>query len=492
MSLNKELGLGKVRLDTLRRSVFPYMPLYRQPTIDAVAVEIRGRLVVSHNPALGIPLETLGFFAFHYSASNLTVRFAHPKYMVVGINLPPKSTEEELRTIAKSLGDEAKRYGVKVTGGHTGVYKGLSIPLVSVTCLGKQLRRPVSPSLGDLIVVVGEVGAEAVWLQSLSDRSSNSSGGEETWGKLTPLPPSLRLATVKDVRLMHDVSEGGVATALYEIAEDTGSKLEVQSNSMPYHKEARKLSEDLLRIPSYGAIIAVVKKDALEKISKLCKEMGYSYAEVGKIRKGSGAYVDGVRIESIERTELDQIYGFFGREPDRTKQKLAEALMGMERHAHISRLIPEVGTSMVYSKHRPQSLSDLAGLNGRVVVSRGMPKVCGEVTYGGSKHVGAVLVEAAKLNPEIRAAVNVKGQEEVVNVLESIGIRVCRVPSVRTEAACPVAAFIKDSKKLSDAYYHPGSHGIEPSIVILSRTPQELLDILVKASEQIGNNRFIQ
>jgi hydrogenase maturation factor/predicted fused transcriptional regulator/phosphomethylpyrimidine kinase len=492
MGVARQLDLGKVRPAILRRSVFPYIPLYRQPTLDAAAVEITGNMVISHNPALGTPLETVGFFAFHYSASNLAMRFARPEYMVVGLNLPPQSTEEDLRLIAKSLGDEAAQYGVKAVGGHTGVYKGLSIPLVSVTCFGKQLRNPVPPSPGDLVVVVGEVGAEAVWLRSLSSNGTDPRGDEGIWRTLTPLSASLSLAMVKDVRLMHDVSEGGVGTALHELAADTGWKLDVKSNSLPYHAETRKLRADLLRIPSYGALIAVVKRDALDKIARLCKRAGFSCTKVGTVRKGRGAYVDGVRVRSIERTELDQIYGSFRSAVDATKQQLTDALAGMERHASIARLIPQVGTSMVYSKPCPESLTDVAGLDGRVVVSQRRPKVCGEVTYGGSKHVGAVLLEAAKLNPAIRAAVNIRGGEGVASVLESMGIRVCRVPSIRTNAACPVAAFIQDTKKLSDAYYHRGNQGIEPSIVILSRTPQQLLDILVQASEHVGNNRFVQ
>ena len=491
--MDRALDLGKVRSDILKSSVFPYIPLYKPPTLDAAAVKISGNTVIAHNPALGTPLETLGFFGFHYSASNVAVRFARPAYMIVGLNLPPHSTEKDLRTIAKSLGAEADRYGVKAVGGHTGVYKGLSIPLVSMTCFGEQLRRPVHPIPGDLVVLVGEVGAEAVWLQSLACRSASLSRGVKRWRTLTPLRAALNLAMVKDVRLMHDVSEGGVEAALHELAEHMTLKLEVESDSLPYHPKARRLREDLLRIPSYGVLIAVARKDAFDKIARVCKDAGYLCAEVGKTSKGRGAYVDGVRVRGIERTALDQIYGgFLQKGRDRTKQQLAQALVAMEQHACIARLIPQVGMSMVYSKPRPQSLTDVAGLDGRVVVSQGRPKVCGDVTYGGSKHVGAVLLEAAKLDPAVRAAVNIKGQKGVATALESIGIHVYKVPSIRTDAPCPVAAFIQDAKQLSDAYYHLGSHGIEPSIVILSRNPQQLLDILMRASQHVGDNRFLQ
>ena len=128
---------------------------------------IKGDMVISHNLAIGVPLQTLGFFAFHYAVSNIAMRFAKPNFIVAGIYLPQGSTEKELEIIAIRLGEEVKKYGVKVVAGHTGVYKGLNAPLVSVTCLGRVVRKPDKPLLKDHILIAGDVGKEALWLRTL-------------------------------------------------------------------------------------------------------------------------------------------------------------------------------------------------------------------------------------------------------------------------------------------------------------------------------------
>ena len=131
---------------------------------------IHNDVAITHNLALDVPLQTLGFFAFHYVASNIAIRFARPKFMVTELYLPLGSTEEELKTIAKGLGDEARKYSVKIVAGHTGVYKGLSIPIVSSTCIGKVVRTPRKLSKKDVILIAGEVGKEAIWLKSLEEK----------------------------------------------------------------------------------------------------------------------------------------------------------------------------------------------------------------------------------------------------------------------------------------------------------------------------------
>ena len=62
------------------------------------------------------------------------------------------------------MGDEAKKYGVIVTAGQTATYYGLEIPLLTSTCIGEEIRPPSKPVNGDRVLIIGEVGGEAVWL----------------------------------------------------------------------------------------------------------------------------------------------------------------------------------------------------------------------------------------------------------------------------------------------------------------------------------------
>ena len=110
---------------------------------------------------------------------------------------------------------------------------------------------------------------------------------------------------------MHDVSEGGVAGALYEVAESVPFKLEINSNPMSFYDGAKDLGEDSLKIPSYGALILIASEKSLDKILNKAKELSYPCSIVGSLERGKGVFVDGIRIEGIKRTRLDEIYGSF-------------------------------------------------------------------------------------------------------------------------------------------------------------------------------------
>ena len=159
---DEKLGLGKVNTEILKRSVLSLMPTQSKINLDASEVALQGNIVVAHSPSIGVPLEALGFFAFHYAASNVAARLARPRYLVNGIYLPLETRERDLRIIAGCLGAEARKYGVDVVAGQTATYAGLEIPLVTVTCMGEPVGTPEVPEPGDPVILVGEVGGEAL------------------------------------------------------------------------------------------------------------------------------------------------------------------------------------------------------------------------------------------------------------------------------------------------------------------------------------------
>jgi len=300
------LGLGKVSREILRRSVFPFLPLEKEPSLDGGSIRLKGRTIVAHSPSIGVPLDALGFFAFHYAASNVASLFAIPRYIVTGIYLPLRTKEEDLRTIAKGLGDETKRFRVKVAAGQTATYYGLEIPLITATCLGEPVKKPERPSENDLVVVVGAVGGEALWLKALSEGRLDIH-----WSSFTPLPAILQLQRVEGVKLLHDVSEGGLVGALHEIAEEIDLRLDISSRKMPYAEGAEELGKDVLRAPTYGTLIAIIDPETVEALSRNCTELGYPFASVGKVKSGCNVYIDGLKIKGLERISIDEIYGTF-------------------------------------------------------------------------------------------------------------------------------------------------------------------------------------
>ena len=95
-----ELGLGKVTKEVFRRSVLPYIPV-DEIELDGATVELTDHTVIAHSPSIGVPLEALGFFAFHYAASNVASRFGKPTHIVTGIYLPLRTPEEHLKGLQR-------------------------------------------------------------------------------------------------------------------------------------------------------------------------------------------------------------------------------------------------------------------------------------------------------------------------------------------------------------------------------------------------------
>ncbi len=162
---------------------------------------------------------------------------------------------------------------------------------------------------------------------------------------------------------------------------------------------------------------------------------------------------------------------------DEILQALRLALSRFEEHAKFADLIPQVGTNMVYARSGARSLDEVAGLSGRVIQSMGHPRVCGEVVYGGSTYLGSAVLEAQRLDPRLRAAVNIMGRERIAEALREMGLEVVTLPPVGSEG-CPVADHLREAGEVHDAYYHPGAFAVEPTTTILAESPGRLVDIL--------------
>ena len=469
------LGLGKVTREVFNRSVLPFIPVEKAIELDGATTNLSGNTVIAHAPSIGVPLEALGFFAFHYSASNVASKFGKPSHLISGIYLPLKTTEEELQIIVKSLGNEARKYGVTITAGQTATYYGLDIPLLTATCIGESIRAPFSVDSGDLVFIVGDVGGEAVWLDLLSKDIE----ADAIWRDFTPLPAILALQKVSGVKLLHDVSEGGVMGSLFEVASSNGYGIKASSTGVTLYTGAEKLPGNIMRAPSYGSLIVIAEPGAVDRIKKACNEMDVSCCIIGEITSEKGLVFDGQLITKQERINLDEIYGSFSQK-DELCDTLRAAIDRMVELDGLVELIPEVGLNMVYARPDTGSFKEIAGLSGRVIKAMGKPMSCGEIAYGASRYLASVVLEAMKLDDSIRAAVNIRGGDDVRTMLESVGLRVLVLPSKVEGEGCPVAIYLKTAETLIDAYIHPGDFGVEPTTTILGRDPRYLVDVLEK------------
>ncbi len=309
------LPKGKLSLTDLERFVFPHLPRVddtRSVLLDYGSTSFDGRVVVASDPVLGIPLQFYGFFAVHYSATDVAMAWATPQYLSLGIYYPPNTEVDWLTATIKQLGEEAQKLNLKVIGGHTGGYDGLEVPLITTTCFGILPDDLVSiPQVkpGDIIIAVGPIARETLWFLANVEPSSVDailprSQREELANDLSPFEVvSLVKALPQErITLLHDLAEGGLATALFELQKTTGLGITVQFNEIPWDDVGIKLFRYLrwnpIHCSSFGSFLIITESEAANEIIQTISSFNRQSSIIGTFTKRKH-----ILIESDEKSK---------------------------------------------------------------------------------------------------------------------------------------------------------------------------------------------
>jgi len=309
------LPKGKLGLTDLEQFVFPHLPRVddrRSVLLDYGITRMDGNVVVASDPVLGIPLRFYGFFAVHYSSTDVAMAWATPQYLSLGIYYPPNTQEDWLIATMKQLGHEAQQLKLTVIGGHTGGYDGLQIPLISTTCFGVLPEAPLSApeaKPGDVIIAVGPIARETLWFlanvePSTVDAIFPRSQREELANDLAPfsMVPLVKTLPRNRIALLHDLAEGGLATGLFELQQATKLGITIQYNEIPWDEPGIKLFNylewDPLHCSSFGSFLIVTETAVANDIIQTLNGFNRKAAIIGTFTKKKH-----IRIEYDEKSK---------------------------------------------------------------------------------------------------------------------------------------------------------------------------------------------
>ncbi|MCD6348232.1 MAG: hypothetical protein J7L91_01225 [Candidatus Korarchaeota archaeon] len=291
------------------------------PSLDAGAERLFGiTRVYATDPALGVPLEDLGYFAFHLSASDVAVMGAEPRIMTSTILLPSDFDGEVALKLAKDISWEAYRYGVSVITGHTGWYSSLKEPVVVTTVIG-EVKDPITPDLarsGDTLLLVGIPGAEFLYglahfrpdlLLEVSNRRTVERWKRARW-MLTAVDKARNLAMLARVNGMKDGAEGGLIRLLNDFADASGLGFVIWRERIFFPPElvrlGRKLGFDPLAASSSGLVLAVIPRASpLEFLRELMESHGFHISIIGELRTEGRRIVTGGEVKDFPEEAVD-------------------------------------------------------------------------------------------------------------------------------------------------------------------------------------------
>jgi hydrogenase expression/formation protein HypE len=293
-----ELGSGgKLMRDFIARHI---VPAFRNRYLEGLAD-------ASHLPA-GIAFTTdsyvvdpiffpggdIGTLAVNGTVNDLVVSGAVPQYLSLGLILEEGLPWDDLSRILKSLRRASRAAGVQVATGDTKVVRrGQADKIfINTSGVGRVIASPRPHRLrpGDLIILTGTLGEHSMAIMLARHEFGLEAAIKSDCSPLTYLLPAWKSGAL----WMRDITRGGLATVLCELAEGLPYSLLIEEERIPLSSAVRGAVEILGIDPLYlaceGRAIVAVAADKADRVLRLIKKspLGRRAAVIGRVDDRTG------------------------------------------------------------------------------------------------------------------------------------------------------------------------------------------------------------
>lgn len=252
---------GKLSEAVLKRSVLGQLHtsgvhMHGAPAVgqDCSVAQIGESAVVHAVSTMPLALAGMEGAAVHNAVNNIACSGAKPIGILVNLLLPTAATEQQLRDIMKKIDAVCEREAVPVLGGHTEVVRSVTKPMLTVTAVGTVLPSACVYGSGaepgmDIVVTkwIGLLGT-AILAQKYEERLRTRYAQPfidkaKCFDAYMSVRTEAAVAAQSGVAAMHDISEGGIYGALWEMGLCSGVGLEIDLKRLPIRQETVEICE---------------------------------------------------------------------------------------------------------------------------------------------------------------------------------------------------------------------------------------------------------
>ncbi|SHF10123.1 AIR synthase family protein [Clostridium fallax] len=276
--------------------------------------------VISTDPITGAD-NNIGKLAVNINCNDIAACGVEPLALMVTILAPQGCKLKEIESIMNEIDKEAKKLRVEIIGGHTEVTSAVNKIVVSCTVLGKcKSNSGITTSgakVGNDIIVTKSLGLEGttILIADNIERCKKFLSSKEIEEGLSY---SNEISVVKEgiisgefgVCAMHDITEGGVLGAVWELATAADVGFYLFEDKMPIREVTKKVCKEFsinpLGLVSSGSML--IATDDGDELIKILKKSGVDASLVGKITEEKGIiYSNGKNIE-VRPPKRDELF----------------------------------------------------------------------------------------------------------------------------------------------------------------------------------------
>ena len=298
---------------------------------DAAVVDFGDRYLVTKTDPITFATDEIGWYVVHVNANDVACLGATPRWFIVTLLMPEEQADRELvETIFEQLHAASDDLNVTIVGGHTEITHGINRPIAVGAMMGEvepdALVRSDGARPGDALILTKRIAVEGTAILTRELRTTLADDfGREFLDRaanflhdpgISVVEDAAVIAEAGEVHAMHDPTEGGVATGIYELTGAAGCGAVIEADKLPVFEETRALCAHLdldpLGIIASGSLLASVAPDDVAQILHALDRHGIEASAIGTIREQPGVVLrdggDRTPLPTFERDEIARLF----------------------------------------------------------------------------------------------------------------------------------------------------------------------------------------
>ncbi len=268
---------------------------------DAAALDFGDRLLIAKSDPVTFATDRAGWYAVQVCANDVACTGAIPRWFLATLLVPESFSSVEAERLFEDVMESCNALGVTLIGGHSEVTQGIQRPIVMGTMLGEVERDRLittgGAQEGDSIVVTKGLAIEGTALLARDCAGELRDAGvpESVIIKSASMLDTLGISVLHDAQVstqmpvhsLHDITEGGLFTALHEVAAASGLGLAVEEDSVPVFPETDAVCTALelhsMGLLASGAMLVTLHPQYTPGLLQTLEREGINAWEIGQM-----------------------------------------------------------------------------------------------------------------------------------------------------------------------------------------------------------------
>ncbi len=299
---------------------------------DATIIDMGTRYLIAKTDPITHVTNEIGYYAVNINANDIAAMGGTPLWFLATILMPESSNEEDLKRVFGQLSETCEELGVVYCGGHTEITSSVNNTVVIGQMLGEVAADNLKPSSGaregDHLILTKTAAIEGTSIIAMEKEKELYSHFQEDMVRrakaylhnpgISVVKEGGLVSGYRDVHALHDPTEGGISTGIFEMATASNLGVEIRFEDIPITKETKLFCDffgvDPLGTFASGSLLIAVSAGFSEKLIDLLKENDIMAVRIGSMlpkEKGMIMKKEGetMPLPVYHQDELSKIFG---------------------------------------------------------------------------------------------------------------------------------------------------------------------------------------